>query len=110
MTVAALHGAVNAFLVYKGAKERSRLLDDTAYSTGVSTGGLAAAFATEATFHKLVGSVAILGGPATWLASFGVGMSTRMYLNRLVDRRHVVERLADGNECLGMTVARVAAF
>ena len=107
VTAAALHGAVNAFLIYKGAKERNRFIEDTAYSTGVSSGGMTAAFATEAAFHKLAGSVAILGGPVTWIATFGVGMSARMYLNRVADRRHTVERLAADNEQLGLTIARM---
>lgn len=103
LTAAALHGAVNGFLVYKGAKERSQFIEDTVYSTGISSGGLTAAFVTEAALHKLSAYAAILGGPTTWAATFGVGMTARMYLKRVADRRNVAERLADGNDQLTRT-------
>jgi len=100
LTAAAIHGAVNGFLVYKGAKERSQIIADTVYSTGISSGGLTAAFATEAALHKLATYAAFLGGPTTWAATFGAGMTARMYLKRVADRRNVAERLADGNDQL----------
>ena len=103
LTAAAIHGAVNGFLIYKGVKERSQFIEDTVYSTGISTGGLTAAFATEAALHKLATYAAFLGGPTTWAATFGVGMTARMYLKRVADRRNVVERLADGNDQLTRT-------
>lgn len=109
LTAAALHGAVNGFLVYKGAKERSRFIEDTSYSTGVTSGGLTAAFATEAAFHKLAAYASFLGGPTTWLAALTAGITTRMYLNRIADRRFSVKRFTDGNEHLASVAARMTA-
>ena len=108
LTAGALHGAVNEFLVYKGAKDRSQFMQDTVYSTGISSGGLTAAFTTEAVFHKLAAHAAFLGGPTTWVATFGIGAATRMYLSRIADRRNVVERLADGNQQLELATATLS--
>ena len=110
LTAAALHGAVNAFLVYKGAKERSRFVEDTSYSTGVTSGGLTAAFATEAAFHKLAAYASFLGGPTTWLATLTAGITARMYLSRVAARRFSVKRLIKGNEHLASVAARMKAF
>jgi hypothetical protein len=103
LTAAALPGAVNGFLVHKGAKVRSKFIEDTVYSTGTSSGGLTAAFVTEAALHKLATYAAFLGGPATLVATFGAGMTARMYLKRVAERRNVVERLTDGNDQLTRT-------
>lgn len=108
LTAAALHGAVNGFLVYKGAKDRSQFMDDTVFSTGISSGGLSAAFVTEAALHKLSTYAAFLGGPTTWAATFGVGMTARMYLKRVADRRNVAERLVEGNHQLLAMTAGIA--
>ncbi len=108
LTAAALHGAVNAFLVYKGAKDRSQFFSDTVYSTGITSGGLAAAFATEAMFQKLSASAAFLGGPPAFVATFAAGVTTRMYLSRVAERRDVAGRLADGNQDLASIMARLA--
>lgn len=108
LTAAALHGAVNAFLVYKGAKDRSQFFSDTVYSTGITSGGLAAAFATEAMFQKLSASAAFLGGPPAFVATFAAGVTTRMYLSRVAERRDVAGRLTDGNQALAKMTTRLA--
>jgi len=97
LTSTAFHAMANGFLVYKGAKDRSDWLGDTALASAISTGGLAAAFTTEALFHKLAASAAFMGGAATMVSSMAVGISARMYLKRIADRRKVVTRLADDN-------------
>lgn len=114
-TVAALHAAANAFLVYKGAKEMAAAIEDTTYSTLVSTGGLLAAHGTDALvvhafmFAGLEKAAAILSGPGGTLIILGVGIGVRGLLRRVADRRHVARRLHSGNIRLSNLAEAVAA-
>jgi hypothetical protein len=113
---AALHAAANAFLVYKGAKEAAVAVEDAAYSTLVSAGGLLAAHATDALavhaamFAGLEKAAAILSGPAGAVVIFGVGMGARGLLRRIADRRHVAKRLRDGNARFLELVETLASY
>lgn len=87
---AALHTCVNGFLVYRGHKAISVALEDTAYSTAVTGGGVAAVLGVEA-------MGLLVGGPVGFCIMLGVGGSTRAILNRVADRRHYSKRVSDGN-------------
>jgi hypothetical protein len=115
-TAAALNAAANAFLVYKGAKESAAAVEDTAYSTFVSAGGLLAAHATDALlahalmFAGLEKAAAVLSGPAGAVVILGVGMGTRGLLRRVANRRHIARRLDAGNLALVKLAERMACF
>jgi hypothetical protein len=115
-TTAALHAAANALLVYKGAKEAAVAVEDAAYSTFVSAGGLLAAHATDALavhavmFAGLEKAAAILSGPAGAVIIFGVGIGARGLLRRIADRRHIAKRLRDGNARLVELVDGITSY
>ena len=88
---AALHGAVNGFLYYKGHKCLASALEDTAYSTAVSGGGIAASLCAL----RLLG---IAGGPVGFCLSLGVGIGSRAVLKRVGDRRHIAKKIDEQNE------------
>jgi hypothetical protein len=50
LSIGAIHAAANAFLYWKGAKEKSKAIEDTIYSSAISAGGTSTAF-----ISKLVG-------------------------------------------------------
>ena len=105
-TGAALHAAVNGFLVWKGAKEKQAAIEDTVYSSAITGGGIGATFTSEAIISRilLIGEYeqawAILASPIGGLVHLGVGFYARGVLKRLADRRHVVRRLNEGNRRL----------
>lgn len=107
LAAAALHAAVNGFLVWKGAKERSQAIEDTVYSTGLSAGGIATASGVAAAvtgpLELLLGAA---GGPVGAAIAIVVGVGARAVLRRVTDRRFVVDRLRAGNE--GLEAACVA--
>lgn len=112
---AALHVAVNAFLLYKGAKEFDQAVEDTVYSSMVSAGGITVAAAMERSLGRtllalqLEEAAAVFAGPVGGALLLAAGMTTRAILKRLTDRRFVVDRLHVGNETLVLLTARVAA-
>ena len=96
VTVAALHGLVNAFLVYKGAKTADRFLADTVEETAVSTGAIAAGMSLE----LLLNQISMIGGPPTYALSFCTSMATRGVLKRIARRQDYVSWLRVQNEHL----------
>lgn len=113
-TGAALHAAVNGFLVWKGAKEKHAAVEDTVYSSAITGGGIGASFASEAILSRilLIGEYehawAVLASPIGGLVHLGVGFYARGVLRRLADRRHVARRLSEGNRHLNQLIARFA--
>ncbi|MBI3429052.1 MAG: hypothetical protein HY050_03135 [Actinobacteria bacterium] len=113
---AALQTAANAFLVYKGAKDRAMAAEDTTYSTLVSAGGLSVAHITDQflchalMFAGLEKAAAFLSGPPGAVVVLGVGIGARGLLRRIADRRHVARRFAAGNIELQQLVERVASI
>ena len=105
-TGAALHAAVNGFLVWKGAKEMEIAVEDTAYSSGITAGGMGVSFGTEAALSRIFligeldGALAVLTSPIGGLFIFGAGLYTRGILKRLADRRHFARRIYSGNQKL----------
>jgi hypothetical protein len=101
---AALHGISNAFLVYKGAKDKRVAAIDTAISSGISLAALCAAHAAdEALGHALMlwdmhEASLVMVEPVSGMIIVTVGMTTRALLRRLADRRVVIARLELGNE------------
>lgn len=91
MTVTALHGAINGYFLWKGAKSKQEAIEDTFYSSMISTGGLMAAHLVEAIFLENV--ALMLGGPILLIS----GIGTRTILKRFLDRRYVLKRLIEGN-------------
>ncbi|MDR4485636.1 MAG: hypothetical protein R3B95_21000 [Nitrospirales bacterium] len=113
-TGAALHAAVNGFLVWKGAKEKQAGVEDTVYSSAITGGGIGASFASEAILSRIywIGeyehALAVLASPIGGLVHLGVGFYARGVLKRLADRRHVARRLSEGNRHLSQLIARFA--
>ncbi len=91
-SAAALHGAVNGFLLWKGIKDRNEAIEDTIYSTLTSASGIATSYAAELFL--------LAAGPAGALCSVGVGMTTRALMKRLFDRRFFAQGLNEGNRQL----------
>ncbi len=84
---------------------------DTAYSSAVTAGGMAASFGTEAVLgrifllEQLEGALAVLTSPIGGLVILGAGYYTRGILKRLADRRHFVRRLWKGNHKLNQLIS-----
>lgn len=93
---AALHGLVNGFLVYKGAKTGADFLGDTAGDTGLTLGGIAAGMGVEAVLSHL----AWVGGVPTWVLVVSTSITTRAVLARVGSRRDDVEWLRERNKLL----------
>ena len=92
LSVGAIHAASNAFLYWKGAKDKNKAIEDTIYSTAISSGGTATALITNTIFNN-IGFLATLG-PLGLISSFGVGYSTREFLKRIAMRRGTVDALS----------------
>jgi hypothetical protein len=111
---AALHVLVNAFLLYKGAKEIDQAFEDTVYSSVVSAGGLTVAGMMEHSIGRtllalqLEEAAAVFAGPVGGAFLLAAGMTTRAILRRVTDRRFLVDRLEAGNEMLDLLTVRVA--
>ena len=89
VAVAALHGLVNAFLVYKGAKAADRFLADTVEQTAVSTGAILAGMSLE----LVLSHISVVGGPPTYALVFCASMATRGILKRVARRQDYVSWL-----------------
>ncbi len=89
VTVAALHGLVNAFLVYKGAKTADRFLASTIQQTAVSTGAIAAGMSLELVLNQ----ISMIGAPPTYALVFCASMATRGILKRVARRQDYVSWL-----------------
>ncbi len=89
-TVTVIHGVINAFFVWKGAKDINKALEDTAYSSAISTGGVAAAFIAE--------DLLWLAGPMAGVMGIGVGVGVRSVLKRITQRRFLAEQLDNSNK------------
>ena len=89
VAVAALHGLVNAFLVYKGAKAADRFLADTVEQTAVSTGAILAGMSLE----LVLSHISVVGGPPTYALVFCTSMATRGILKRVARRQDYVSWL-----------------
>jgi len=99
-----LHTAINGFLVWKGAKEKNRAIEDTVESTLITSGGVAGGLATEAAtvalFAEAEGAAAILAGPIGGALVIGAGLGTRAILKRMASRKFLEESLVRHNEWL----------
>ena len=113
VAASAIHAASNAFLVWWGAKEQTRAIDDTLYSSAISAGGIGATMLTEAVlveaalFAELEVAAAIISGPIGGVLLLGVGIGARGLLKRITDRRHTSERLQKGNQELAKLCNRL---
>jgi len=105
VAVAALHGLVNAFLVYKGAKAADRFLADTVEQTAVSTGAIAAGLSLELVLNQ----ISIVGGPPTYALVFCTSMATRGVLKRVARRQDYVSWLRVQNEHLANLNNQISA-
>lgn len=90
----ALHAGVNGYLCYKGHKALEAAFEDTAYSSAITGGGIAAGMGAE----SLLFGAAL--GPFGILLMFGAGVSARSVLKRIADRRHIVKAIGSGNSDL----------
>ena len=86
----ALIGAVNGYLLWTGAKGRDIAIEDTFYGAATTTGGVTSVLTTKALLGGFL-------GPAGFVTAVGIGMGSRAVLNRFFSRRHMVDRLIDGN-------------
>ncbi|MCH8351518.1 MAG: hypothetical protein IIB29_14790 [Chloroflexi bacterium] len=105
VAVAALHGLVNAFLVYKGAKAADRFLADTVEQTAVSTGAIAAGLSLELVLNQ----ISMIGGPPTYALVFCTSMATRAVLKRVARRQDYVSWLRVQNAHLASLNNQIAA-
>ena len=105
IAVAALHGLVNAFLVYKGAKAADRFLADTVEQTAVSTGAIAAGLSLELVLNQ----ISMIGGPPTYALVFCTSMATRQILKRVARRQDYVSWLTVQNAHLASLNNQIAA-
>ena len=105
VAVAALHGLVNAFLIYKGAKAANRFLADTVQQTAVSTGAIAAGMSLELVLRQ----ISVIGGPPTYALVFCTSMATRGVLKRVARRQDYVSWLRVQNAHLASINNRIAA-
>lgn len=97
-TAAAIHAAANAFLVWKCSKEKSKALEDTIYSTALSSSGIAASLATRTVLAETAAltNIEIVGslmGPIGLIGGIGIGLGMREYLKRIASRRDVYSKL-----------------
>ena len=89
-----LHGLVNGFMVYKGAKEMDSMLSDTALQSTMSTLAAGSGLAVEALIQK----ISFIGGLPTFLLAASVSMATRAVISRVVNRNDYVSWLEEENE------------
>lgn len=94
LTVTALHTAINGFFLWKQAQGKQEAIENTLYSSIISTGGLIAAHLIEVIFLENI--TLILGGPILLIG----GIGTRTILRRFLNKRYVVKRLIEGNSKL----------
>ena len=100
-SAASLHAAINGFMVWKGAKEKSQAMEDTFYNSVISSSGLAAAHVTEFFILAEIEMIAgVLASPLGALALAPVAMYARGIFKRLDERRHVAKRFQDCNQRL----------
>jgi len=105
VAVAALHGLVNAFLVYKGAKAADRFLADTVEQTAISTGAIASGLSLELVLNH----ISMVGGPPTYALVFCTSMATRGILKRVARRQDYVAWLRSQNAHLANLNNQMAA-
>jgi hypothetical protein len=112
---AIFHAMANAFLLYKGAKNRRMAVEDTLYSAGLSAGGLLAATSTDHLLgHGLLlldlqDAAALMSGPVGGILLLGINLSTRAVLRRILDRRFTVQRLEAETTHLAAVCTRLEA-
>ena len=104
IAVAALHGLVNAFLVYKGAKAADRFLADTVEHTAISTGAIAAGLSLELVLNQ----ISIVGGPPMYALVFCTSIATRAVLKRVARRQDYVSWLRVQNAHLASLNNQIA--
>ena len=105
VAVASLHGLVNAFLVYKGAKAADRFLADTMEQTAVSTGAIGVGLSLELVLNQ----ISMIGGPPTYALVFCTSMATRGILKRVARRQDYVSWLKVQNAHLVSLNSHLAA-
>jgi len=89
-----LQGLVNAFLVYKGAKEADEFLADTALQASISTMASGTGLALDALLHKL----SWIGGVPTAILVTTTSMASRAIIKRVVNRNSYVDWLKNDSE------------
>jgi hypothetical protein len=113
---AAIHAASNAFLVWKKAKSQEKAVEDTIYSSIISSGGLFPAFAIEAVLARaflaaeLETAATLLASPVGGTLLAGVGMYGRGILRRLADRRSIADKMTAQNERLRQIIRKVESM
>lgn len=98
LSASAIHVAANAFLLWKGTKEKEAAIEDVIYSTGVSAGGIAASMGTRAVIGEIAAltELEIVGamfGPVGLVAALGAGYGTREVLKRIALRKETSNQL-----------------
>jgi len=104
LSAAALHAAVNGYLMYKGAKDATAFIEDTAISSFISGGGICSGMVVENVMRKM----SLAGGLPTFVVVFATSITTRMILRRIADRRHFVKWAQDSNINTGHLVLSLA--
>ena len=102
-----LHAGVNGFLVYRGHKTLSKGIEDAAYSSAVTGGGVAAGLGAELMAIELLG---VCSGPVGFCITLGTGVVARSILSRVADRRTYAAKLIEGNAQLLEQFERIEAI
>lgn len=99
-SAAVLHGLVNGFMLYKGAKDASSFLCDTTSETSLTVSGIAAGMGVEAVLSRL----ALIGGVPTYVLVLTTSITTRSVLKRVLSRRGYVQWLDEQNQALSARI------
>ena len=100
LTVAALHGLVNSFLLYKGAKNSEKFIHDTLEQTAISTGAITTGMGVE----LVLTNIAKVGGIPSYVLVLGTTITTREILKRIANRQSYIDWLKTQNTHLNQII------
>ena len=100
LTVAALHGLVNSFLLYKGAKNSEQFIHDTLEQTAISTSAITTGMGVE----LILTNIAKVGGIPSYMLVLGTTITTREILKRIANRQSYVDWLRVQNTHLNQII------
>ncbi|MCH7535197.1 MAG: hypothetical protein IH948_05545 [Bacteroidetes bacterium] len=100
LTVAALHGLANGFLLYKGAKNSEQFIYDTLEQTTISTGAITTGMGVE----LILTNIAKVGGIPSYMLVLGTTITAREILKRIANRQSYVDWLRAQNTHLNQMI------
>jgi hypothetical protein len=100
LTVAALHGLANGFLLYKGAKNSEQFIYDTLEQSAISSGAITTGMGVE----LILTNIAKVGGIPSYVLVLGTTITTREILKRIANRQSYVDWLKAQNTHLNQMI------